>query len=368
MQKKPRILLLASHLFIGGAENVIAHLLKNIDRNRFDCFALCLDQLGTIGEALNKCGFVVNTLPKSTLFRHNYFSSLELVKFVHKHKIDVIHSHTTHSLIDASVCKFLLPHVRVVHTFHFGNYPLLQKRELFYEKVFSQAPDLLVAVGKDQYQKLINTFPKIRKKLKIVHNGIPIPAFSKHEKLKVGHEKKSVTIATISTLIPQKGTTYLLDAAHILSTQYGNLKFFIAGDGPLRDSLERKSKRLGLSQMVEFLGWVDDAPSKLLPEIDIFILPSLWEAMPMVILEAMAYKIPIVAASVGENSYIIDDGCDGYLFSPGNTLEMAFKLKSLIDNPLLRSDFSQRAYQKFKNRFTLKHMVDNYQNIYQQFS
>ena len=359
-------MLLASHLYIGGAENVIVHLLKNIDRRRFDCYALCLDRLGTIGESLNENGFPVYTLPKSKFFKHNYFSSLELVKFVHKHKIDIIHSHTTHTLIDSALCKCFLPYMKVVHTFHFGNYPHLQKRELLYEKLFSRFPDVLIAVGNDQYQKLAATFPAIRTKLKIVRNGIPAPPDRDHDSKKMETRKDTVAIGTVSTLIPQKGTTYLLDTAYILSRRYDHLKFYIAGDGPLRDSLERKAQKLGLNHVVEFLGWIDDASSKLFPTVDIFFLPSLWEAMPMVILEAMANKIPIVSSSVGENRYIIENGWDGFLFRPRNTEEMAGKLAQLIDDPGLRGQFAQRAYKKFCDNFTLRHMVDNYQAIYQQ--
>jgi glycosyltransferase involved in cell wall biosynthesis len=165
-------------------------------------------------------------------------------------------------------------------------------------------------------------------------------------------------------LIEQKGLTHLLDVIHILKKRHNNFVIVIAGEGRLRNELEEKSKRLGLEDTVFFLGWLGNAASKILPVIDIFIQSSLWEAMSMVLLEAMAAGRPIVTTNVGENSHVIDSGENGFVVGPGDVHAMAEALEKLILNEELRARFGLRAKQKYEKYFTAEIMTRNYERIY----
>src|SRR5262245_37116803 len=126
--RKPNVLILASTLWIGGAEVVIAHLARNIDRQRFNIIVGHLKARGNIGDELARDGIEVVSAARLNQGRPNYFTFLDLLRLVRERQVDVIHTHTTHSLVDAAMCKLFAPRVKVMHTFHFGNYPHVKPR------------------------------------------------------------------------------------------------------------------------------------------------------------------------------------------------------------------------------------------------
>jgi glycosyltransferase involved in cell wall biosynthesis len=171
-------------------------------------------------------------------------------------------------------------------------------------------------------------------------------------------------IGTITTLIKQKGVTYLIDVAKRMSESRSDFVFLIVGDGHLRKELEQKVNTLGLSNYVIFTGWKENASSKVIPLIDIFFQPSLWEAMSMVILEAMSIGKPIVATNVGENCYVIKEGETGYLVEPKDIDAMCDALCRLLDNEKLRIKFGEAAKRRVTENYTAKSMAENHMTLY----
>jgi glycosyltransferase involved in cell wall biosynthesis len=165
-------------------------------------------------------------------------------------------------------------------------------------------------------------------------------------------------------LIPQKGLSDLLDVAKAIKDLGHKAIFVIVGEGQLRADLEAKRKLLGLEDTVVLTGWVANAAEVALPAFDIFFQPSLWEAMSMVILEAMAAGKPVVATSVGENSRVIEDGIDGLLVQPRDIGGMAAAIGRLINEATLRVKLGEAARQKAEQRFTVEHMTKAYEAIY----
>ena len=124
MTERPiQLMILASSLWIGGAETVIRHLALNIDRQRFRVTVCHLKQRGHIGEELAAAGVDMVGIAEGPPTKVDYFTFRKVLRIVRARKIDVIHTHTAHGLVDACLCKLFSPGVRVVHTFHFGNYP-----------------------------------------------------------------------------------------------------------------------------------------------------------------------------------------------------------------------------------------------------
>jgi glycosyltransferase involved in cell wall biosynthesis len=136
------------------------------------------------------------------------------------------------------------------------------------------------------------------------------------------------------------------------------------GEGHLRPSLEAMAEALGLSADVEFYGWVDNAPQRVLPWIDVFVQTSLWEAMSMVVLEAMSCGLPIVATTVGENPYVIRDGENGFLASPKDVDRIAERLGQLIQSPQLRRQLGQQARSDWEKNYTAGRMCQEYEALY----
>ena len=173
-----------------------------------------------------------------------------------------------------------------------------------------------------------------------------------------------VVIGTIATLIEQKGLHDLLLVARRMIDVGHNVVFVVAGEGHLRGSLEARRRELGLEDTVLFPGWVTNAADVVLPSVDIFFQPSLWEAMSVVILEAMAARRPIVATRVGENARIIEDGVDGRLVDSRDIDGMAAALGALVADPARRTRLGEAARAKVEQHFTVAHMARAHEQVY----
>jgi len=365
MKKKWNLLIVTSSLYIGGAEVVIANLCKYLNKDSFNISVCHLKERGMIGEELYNEGYDIVGLPRPKSNKTNYLSFLKLRTIIKEKNIDIIHSHNTYSLVDSSLSKLSLLKIKMVHTFHFGNYPNYTKRYMLLEKLFWRVPDMLVAVGNEQKKVIQKTYKIPGHKVLTIWNGVEnrkanvdpllLQRFSKRGKIIIG---------SISTFIEQKGLTYLLDVAFTLKKRNKNFLFLLVGDGPLRSELESKCRNLGLTNTVFFLGSVKNAASKVLPLFDIFCQSSLWEAMSIVVLEAMAMGKPLIVNDVGENRHVIDDGKFGYVVAPMNVDNMADALDKLIRKTKLRTKFGLRASKKFQSYFTIERMCKQYEQLY----
>lgn len=359
------MLILADYLYIGGAEVVIKLLYRSLDRKLFDVEICCLKEIGELGEELLKEGFDISVLPKRIPLKNNYLSFVELRRIVKEKNIRVLHSHTTQSLIDGSLVKMTLRNVKLIHTFHFGNYPHQIKKYLLLEKIFSRIPDRLVAVGDEQKKSIVRAFGLQENRILTVWNGVATKgdpsSFSFVENYRVDGK---IIVGTVCTLIEQKGLFYLLEVAASLKQKGMNVLFLIAGGGRLRQTLEIKAKDLGIDKSVIFLGWVQNAAEVFIPHIDIFFLPSLWEAMSVVVLEAMAAEKAVVVTSVGENPHVVVNGKNGFVVEPGNVKQMTNALETLVLNQPLRIEMGKKAGMRVEKLFSAEKMTRNYEQLY----
>jgi len=362
---KKNVLLLVDSVSGGGAELVASYLCRNISQDKFNVSICYLKEKGYRGEELESESFNVFGIYDMGTTISKYTTFLLLKKAVRLRAIDIIHSHSTGPLIDACFCRLVYPKVRVVHTFHFGNYPNLKKKYLLMEKIFSKVPDRLVAVGNEQKESIIKTFNIPKDQITTVWNGVEDPKKGVADSnLLESLPKGKAILGSLSTFIPQKGLDYLLDVAVVLKQKRNDFIILIIGDGPLRPDLEKRCNQLNLSDIVFFLGWVKDAPSRILPLFDIFVQSSLWEAMSMVILEAMAAGKPIVATEVGENRHVIKHGASGFLSPPRDISAMAGYVEQLLNNVDIRNGMGLKARETFERDFTVDLMARRYEQVY----
>lgn len=359
------ILYVIGGMYIGGAETVIASLCRHIDKKRFNVAVHHLKGMGEIGQALLNEGFHVAGAPELKRPR-KYTRFLSLGRAISEGKIDIVHSHDTASLVDAASCRLLSGRFKHVHTFHYGNYPNLTRSSYMLQKAFWRFPHRLVAVGVEQKKQIQHALGIKESRIETIWNGVAArePRVDRKElteRLGLGDK---VLIGSISTLTRQKGITHLLDTAHALKRTHDNFAFVVAGDGPLRRELEEKSRALGLEDTVFFLGWVEDASSRLMPVFDIFYQPSLWEAMSVVVIEAMSAGKPVVATDAGENRHIIRNGKSGLIIKTADIAGAAAALSRLIDDAGLRSGFGVEAKAFYESNCMVGHMVKKYEDLY----
>jgi glycosyltransferase involved in cell wall biosynthesis len=365
--RKTRLLIVNSTLHIGGAEQVAACLAEHLNRATFETAACYLKEPGLIADQMLRSGVDLVPIPGLRPGRRDYLTFLKLRRLIRSRRIEVIHTHDVHGMIDGAACRLTTPGLRFVHTFHYGNYPDRRIRHKFIEGALSRVADVLIAVSHSQAAAIRKLYQIPESRIRVVWNGVDEPKSSEEAPgLQWGIPPGTPVIASISTLIPQKGLEHLLEAAALLRRAGERFVLLIAGDGPLRQVLLARSEALGLQGHVQFLGWVPQASSKVFPLCDIFVQSSLWEAMSIVLLEAMASAKPVVATSVGENPLVMLPGETGLMVPPANPAALAQALRTLLHDPPLRIRMGQAARARYQELFTVQHMIAAHEQLYRE--
>lgn len=195
----------------------------------------------------------------------------------------------------------------------------------------------------------------------VVYPGVHIPEGNGVKIFSTDSER--TTIGTARRLTPIKGILYLLRAVAALHEEFPEVSLEIAGEGPQQPELEREAQRLGLAGHVQFLGWRSDLPA-LLPQWDIFVMPSLEEGFGVAALEAMAAGLPIVASAVGGIPELVQDGRTGWLVPPADPAALAQRLRELLHNPEQRRVMGAAGRARARERFSTDRMVAAIAKIY----
>jgi glycosyltransferase involved in cell wall biosynthesis len=160
----------------------------------------------------------------------------------------------------------------------------------------------------------------------------------------------------MAVLRPQKAVHVFLEAAPLVLERVPDAQLAVVGDGDLREELERRAGELGVADRVRFLRFLPPA-SRQLASVDVFVLPSAWEAFPISVLEAMACGVPTVATDVGGTAEALDDGVTGLLCPPGDPPALADRVARLLGDPSLRERMGEAARARHASLFTLERMV-----------
>jgi glycosyltransferase involved in cell wall biosynthesis len=360
------VMLLTSSLVMGGAERVIGNLVEHFDQDRFRVTVAHLKERGGIGDQLLERGHDVIGIPRTTQGVGRYLSFRALRKVVRERQIELLHTHTTYALSDGALCRLAgLRQVKLVHTFHFGNYPHLSRRYLMMERFGARAASHLVAVGIEQMGVLQSLYGIAPGRMSAILNGVNQPAVAVDREWEERLRRDGrVVIGTTATFIEQKGLGYLLDVAHLIEKTGGGAVFVVVGDGGLRSSLEERCRAMGLDRTVLFAGWKPNADATMTPLYDVLLQPSLWEAMSMVVLEAMAVARPVVVTDVGDNRHVVVEGVTGFVVPPRDTEAMADRLRTLISSEPLRRQLGDAGKERHQQRYTAAAMTRAYEQLF----
>lgn len=202
-------------------------------------------------------------------------------------------------------------------------------------------------------------------KIRVIANAVEThaPDASKAQaRAELGLEPDGLVVGTLSRCEPQKGLSFLLQAAAMIRKTQPRAQFLVAGDGPLLESLRAEASGLGLGDTVRLVGWQSTA--QVLLATDVFCLSSLWEQAPMSLLEAMSVGLPVVATRVGGVPEMVDDGHTGLLVEPQDPVGLADALNRLLADGPLRGSMGQAARQRAETDFAIDKMVGRYGDLF----
>ena len=329
-----RILHLISSGGLFGAERVAVELSKSLKKTYH-----CEPILGVIRNVYNPHEEIleeaINNGIAYTVFSCRSQLDLKLVfsirEFIKKNRIDVIHCHGYKSnFYGLLASKGKVPSVTTNHNWLTTHWKL--KTYCFLDSLWIRFFDRIVAVSNEVKKDMLR-YKIPEAKIRVVDNGIALERFAKLVetnimKKQLGFDEKIRIIGTIGSLKIEKGHIYLLEAARQILDMVRDLRFLIIGDGPLRKALEEKSEKLGIEKQVIFMGQRKDIP-ELLVAMDIFVLPSIKEGLPIALLEAMAARKPVIATRVGAIAKVIENKDIGILVEPKNTNELRDAIMNL---------------------------------------
>ncbi len=171
-------------------------------------------------------------------------------------------------------------------------------------------------------------------------------------------------VGTVCRLAPQKGVAHALRAFSQVANRHPAAHFIVAGDGPLRAELMRLTESLGLGARVHFLGWRDD-PHNVIAALDVLMGPSYWEGFGLVLLEAMALGVPVIASRVSAIPEVVVDGETGILAAPGDEDTLSSALSLLLGDPDLAQAMGAAGRARLEARFTAERMVAGVRAVYE---
>ncbi|GAV23437.1 glycosyltransferase family 4 protein [Carboxydothermus pertinax] len=285
-----------------------------------------------------------------------------LYKIIKKEKYQIVHCHGFKAALAGRIAAFLA-NVKVIYTVHNSiwheNVSALKRKiasalERFLTKNLTHQ---VIAVSENLKQELILRHGVAEKKIAVIPNGVEVYS------LKERKEHKPPIIGTLARFAPQKGLNYLLEALSLLKAEGVLFRAIVGGDGPLKEELLAESKKLGLSNLVDFPGYVTN-PLKFYQEIDIFVLPSLSEGLPLTLLEAMSCKLPVIATGVGGIPEVVISGENGILVSAKDVIALKDALLKLLLNANLRYMLGEKAYKTINEKYNVVTMTLKTEEIY----
>lgn len=383
-ERKIRVLQLIDNFTMGGAERVVLMLASHLDRNCFDVIPCTLHHSGPLEEEFKTAGLdyrVLNLKRHSVLTGPLFLADMRrmlntLSAALTTLSIDIIHSHLNNSSLVGIRAARQSGTTRACATVHNIQLGTQRSRWSLRERlmrvsinvVYSQA-DRVIAVSDEVSDALHKSTRIPSQHIVTIPNGVDPHRFQLQQDRATLRQQLALPadrpiIISIGRLTRQKGYPYLLDAlAQIPSTE--RPLSLIVGDGPERQALESQAANLQLTQDIMFLGNRYDIP-QLLAAADCFALASLWEGLPLVLLEAMASGLPAVVTEVGGNPQLLKHGETGYLVTAANSAVLSNALRSLLHCPQQRMQMGQAARERFEHYFSLNRFIKDHEQLYRQ--
>ncbi|MFQ5904574.1 MAG: glycosyltransferase, partial [Candidatus Binatia bacterium] len=326
---------------------------------------------GRLLDELRCLGVQTHVIPES---QHHSLSLLkQLADYFRFNEVDIVHTHKYKDNVLGGLASFMrnVPfRIRTIHglpelydglrAFKYGVYHMVDTR------VNRWLVDHILTVSFELRNQLINYFGS--EKVTCVHNAISVSKMRTNrslvelrKELKIG--ELEFLIGTVCRLTPVKGLAVLLKAAQTICSQRPGVKFIIVGDGPSRDFLHGLASGYDLGNDVLFLGHRSDAHA-ILELMDIFVLPSLSEGIPVALLEALALARPVVATRVGGIPEVVEHGASGLLVTPGKEDELAQSCIDLMDNYAWAKSLGASGRKRVTKHFSPAVMADQVAKVY----
>ena len=352
---------LITELDSGGAQSALLRLLEGQDRSRFTPVVLCLyngDRL--VARQIRSLGVEMIDLGMKRKWRIDAF--WRLWRHLRQTRPTILHTWMFH----ANIPGRLLGRLAGVPTIISSERTMGQEGSVrrLLNRVTGRLADRIICVSQNVADFAAKEIGLPADRLVVIPNGIDTsvfrPALAPSTKA-----TGQLTIGYVGRLQKVKGVHFLIDAFARLVSEYPHLQLQLVGDGSERAALAQQAQALGVSDNIHFLGIRADMPA-LYPTFDLFVLPSLWEGMPNVALEAMACGVPVIATNTGGTPEVVQTGRSGILVAPGDVTALYEAMAMLIADAEMQCRLAQAGRRFVEQTFSINQTVASTVTLYDQ--
>ena len=351
----------------GGAEQIFLHTMEGLDRQRWRAvlFHHSTPGIKPLLARARAAGVPLRKVPDIQTIG-DIGRLPEFMRALREEKASIFHAHLNWPLsckYGLLAAAFARVPVVVATTHTCQEFPKRQWLLRLQPRLIANGVDRYLPVSEAAAQILRDAYRIPASKVQVIHNGIPLTPFERARSVaplaSLIPEEKLPVILTVGRLGQEKGHEHLLNAAALVP----QATFVIAGEGPLRQSLEAQARQLSIDGRVKFLGHREDIQD-LLAMCDIFVLPSLSEGLPVSVLEAMAASKPVIASAVGGNKEVVVHGETGLLVSPADPTALAHAIQAVLSDPALAGRLAAAGKARVQQQFSAKTMVERITQTY----
>jgi glycosyltransferase involved in cell wall biosynthesis len=359
------VLHLIGTLSPGGAERNLYYLAPHMATSRFRYGICCLMQRGDFAGEIEAAGIPVWEIGFRT--RYTFTAIWKLARLLKQMRVKVLH---THLFLPGLIGRLagLMAGTPVMIAHEHGKTLWKRWYHRWFERIILPVTDMRIVVSEDILSLRLDREHTPRSKLRIVYNAVDPGRFETSQPLRSATRKElglegCLVIGTVGRLVEAKSFDLLLDVAHEVCRTKPEARFLIVGEGPLSEDLARRAASHGLSDLVHFTGQRSDIP-ELMAAMDIYLITSKREGLPLNLIEAMMAAKPIVATSVGGIPDTISHGEEGLLVQPGDKAGILEAVLSLAENGDRRQKLGARARQTAIERYSPARVLEELEQIY----
>jgi len=372
---------------MGGAQRFLYELVTHLDAQMY----VILVAAGRNGELFEK---LFKKDIKTARIRNfsnipgikNFLAFIEIFNLLRKFRPDILYLLSSEAGFIGSLAGsfysllFWRENLKIIY--RIGGWAFKEPHNIFIKKIYlwsekfsSVLKDIIIVNSEFDRQLAIKNKITKPNKITTIYNGISlneIKFFLTEEAKKFINSKilyskfyilNSILIGTIANLYKNKGLEFLVKTMSVIKGQMSNVTLMIIGDGPERKNLEKLIKKYKLKNNVFLLGAIPDA-YKYLKALDLFVLPSIKEGQPWVILEAMAAEVPIVATNIAGIPEMIENGKSGLLVEPADPAALANAIEKMLAHPSLAQECIKNASIVVKEKFNITEMMEKNEKLF----
>ncbi len=351
--------------------------MQGMNGNRYEPVLACAPG-GALIDLVKRHGMEVKTFPSLVQPLHplkDFKAILDLTRHLTTNPYQVVHTHNSKAGFVGRLSAKLARVPVIVHTVHgfaFHQQEPPWRRFLFrnLERLASHWCDRMIFISQPLIDWAVKEGISCTRKMVRIYSGIEMDRFhpvSVQEKNRLkarwGLQEPHAVIGMVSKLWEGKGHAFLIRAFRKIVEENSQARLVIVGEGYLMESLRALVSQLELSETVIFTGFLEDVP-QIIATFDVAVLPSYFEGMGRVLLEAMAMEKPVVGTRVGGIPDLVEQGLNGYLVSPGNGKELASAILKILNDKDLALKMGQAGRKKMTDRFSAESMVRSIEEVY----